>query len=202
MLVKEKFYRVILSKKINFTLLTTFLYIFFTADLQANFQKQLINKYKTTNTLSFDFIQKIGDKIELGNCYIKYPLLMKCEYPKKKKSISTDGKRFAIVKKRYKKIYYYPLKKTPLFYLLNKENILNIVKNYEPRIINSNMIEYELMDNNSNRVNIFFNKNSLDLAGWKTTDAYSNEVNFLIKNVETNIFIENKIFKIPKEEDL
>ena len=58
------------------------------------------------------------------------------------------------------------------------------------------------MDNNSNRVNIFFNKNSLDLAGWKTTDAYSNEVNFLIKNVETNIFIENKIFKIPKEEDL
>ena len=62
MLVKEKFYRVILSKKINFTLLTTFLYIFFTADLQANFQKQLINKYKTTNTLSFDFIQIIGEK--------------------------------------------------------------------------------------------------------------------------------------------
>jgi len=202
MLVKERFYRVILSKKINFTLLTTLFYIFFTTDLQANFQKQLINKYKTTNTLSFDFIQKIGDKVELGNCYIKYPLLMKCEYPKKKKSIIADGKRFAIVKKRYKKIYFYPLKKTPLFYLLNKENILNIVKNYEPTIINSNMIEYELMDNNSNRVNIFFNKNSLDLAGWKTTDAYSNEVNFLIKNVETNIFIENKIFKIPKEEDL
>ena len=50
---------------------------------------------------------------------------MKCEYPKKKKSIIVNGKKFAIIKRRYKKIYYYPLKKTPLFYLLKKENILN-----------------------------------------------------------------------------
>jgi len=33
------------------------------------------------------------------------------------------------VKKRYKVIYYYPLKKTLLFYLLKKENILNLIKN-------------------------------------------------------------------------
>ena len=202
MWAKEKFYRFILSKKINFTLLTILSYIFFTGDSQASFQEKLLNKYKTINTLSFDFIQKIGDKIELGNCYIKYPLLMKCEYPKKKKSIITNGKKFAIVKRRYKKIYSYPLKKTPLFYLLNKQNILNIIQNYEPTNINSNMIEYELIDNNSNKINIFFNKNSLDLAGWKTRDAYSNEVNFLIKNIETNISIKNEIFKIPKEEDL
>ena len=202
MWAKEKFYRFILSKKINFTLLTILSYIFFTDPSQASFQEKLLNKYKTINTLSFDFIQKIGDKIELGNCYIKYPLLMKCEYPKKKKSIITNGKKFAIVKRRYKKIYSYPLKKTPLFYLLNKQNILNIIQNYEPTNINSNMIEYELIDNNSNKINIFFNKNSLDLTGWKTRDAYSNEVNFLIKNIETNISIKNEIFKIPKEKDL
>ena len=59
-----------------------------------------------------------------------------------------------------------------------------------------------MMDNNSNKVNIFFDKNSLDIAGWKTIDAYSNEVNFLITNVETNILINSKMFKIPKEEDL
>ena len=127
---------------------------------------------------------------------------MKCEYPKKKKSIITNGKKFAIVKRRYKKIYYYPLKKTPLFYLLNKENILNIIQNYEPILINSNIIEYELTDDNSNKMNIFFDKNSLNLSGWKTIDAYSNEVSFLIKNIETNILIKNEIFKIPSEEDL
>ena len=191
-----------MKKKINLFLIIIFFFLFFINYSQANFQEQLINKYKTINTLSFDFTQTVGDKVEFGNCYIKYPLLMKCEYPKKKKSIITNGKKFSIVKRRYKKIYSYPLKKTPLFYLLNKQNILNIIQNYEPTNINSNMIEYELIDNNSNKINIFFNKNSLDLAGWKTRDAYSNEVNFLIKNVETNISIKNEIFKIPKEEDL
>ena len=188
--------------KINLTLLTIFFCLFFVNNSQANLQEQLINKYKMINTLSFDFTQKIGDKVEFGNCYIKYPLLMKCEYPKKKKSIITNGKKFAIVKRRYKKIYYYPLKKTPLFYLLNKKNILDVIQNYEPTLINSNLIEYELIDSNSNVVNIFFDKNSLDFLGWKTTDAYSNEVNFLIRNIKTNISINNETFKIPKEEDL
>ena len=183
-------------------MLAIFFYFFLLNNSQANFQEQLINRYKEINTLSFKFTQKIGDKIEIGNCYIKYPLLMKCEYPKKKKSIIANGKTLAIVKRRYKKIYYYPLKKTPLFYLLNKENILNLIQNYEPTLINSNIIKYEYTDVNSNKINILFNKNSLDLSGWKTIDAYSNEVSFLIKNIKTNILIKNKIFKIPKEEDL
>jgi outer membrane lipoprotein-sorting protein len=202
MWAKGKFYRFSLIKKLNIIFFTFFFYLCFINSSQANFQEKLINKYKTIDTLSFDFTQKIGDKVEFGNCYIKYPLLMKCEYPKKKKSIITNGKKFAIVKRRYKKIYYYPLKKTPLFYLLNKENILNVIQNYEPTLINSNIIEYELTDNNLSKVNIFFDKNSLEFLGWKTMDAYSNEVNFLIRNIETNIPIKNEIFKIPREEDL
>ncbi len=191
-----------MKNKIKLNLLAAFFYFFLLNISQANFQEQLINKYKEINTLSFDFTQKIGDKIEVGNCYIKYPLLMKCEYPKKKKIIIANGKTLAIVKNRYKKIYRYPLKKTALFYILNKENILNIIQNYEPTNMNNDAIEYELKDSNSNKINIFFDKKSLLLSGWKTIDSYSNEVNFFIKNIETNIFVENKIFKIPKEEDL
>jgi len=191
-----------LKRKINFTLLALFYYLLFPNDSLANPQEELLNKYKTINTLSFDFKQKIGDKVEFGSCYIKYPLLMKCEYPKKKKSIIANGKKFAIVKRRYKKIYNYPLKKTPLFYILNKENILNVIKNYEPFFVDSNFIEYELTDSTSGKINIFFDKNSLELSGWKTTDAYSNEVNFLLRNIETNISINNEVFKIPREEDL
>ena len=189
-------------KKLNFICLTFFFCFLFTNFSQANFQEELINKYKNINTLSFDFTQKIGEKIEFGNCYIKYPLLMKCEYPKKKKNIITNGKKFVVIKKRYKKIYYYPLKKTPLFFLLQKENILNLIKNYEPLSIDSSVIVYELIENNSNSLKIFFDKKTLELSGWKTKDAYSNEVSFLIRNIETNILINNKIFKIPKEEDL
>ena len=191
-----------MRKKINLILFLISFYFFFVNNSQANIQAELINKYKTTDTLSFNFVQSIGDKIETGNCYIKYPLLMKCEYPKKKKSIIANGKKFAIIKRRYKKVYYYPLKTAPLFYLLNKENVLNVIQNYKPSLVNSDVIEFELTDSSANKIKIFFDKNSLDLAGWKTIDAYSNEVNFVIKNIKTNIVIEKEIFKIPREEDL
>ena len=191
-----------MNKKLNI-IFFTFFFTFFNINFsQANFQEELINKYKTINTLSFDFIQRIGDKVESGNCHIKYPLLMKCEYPKKKKIIIVNGKKFAIIQKRYKKIYYYPLKKTPLLYLLNKENILNLIQNYKPILVDKEYIEYELIDNNFNTLNIFFDKNSLELSGWKTIDAYSNEVDFLIKNIEINVFIKKKFFDIPTKEDL
>jgi len=190
-----------LPKKINFIITFLFFYVLFANSGNANFKDKLILKYKTVNTLSFDFTQKIGEKFESGNCVIKYPLHMKCEYPKKKKSIIADGKKFAIVKKRYKKIYLYPLKKTPLFFLLNKEYILNVIHNYEPIYSDNYIIEYELTDENFNTINIFFDKNSLELIGWRTIDPYSNEVNFSMKNIKTNIDIKNQMFKIPKEDD-
>ena len=80
MWVKGKFCRLLLIKKLNIIFLTFFFYLFFVNSLQANFQEELINKYKTINTLHFDFTQKIGEEVEFGNCYIKYPLLMKCFY--------------------------------------------------------------------------------------------------------------------------
>ena len=190
-------------KKFNIIFLNSiFFFIIFSNHSEASFREELINKFKKTNTLSFDFIQKIGDKEETGNCYIKYPLLMKCVYPKKKKSIIANGKKFAIVKRRYKKIYFYPLKKTPLFYILQKESILNLIENSEPLKVDLKVIEYEFNENNSNKIKIFFDKKSLELLGWKTIDAYSNEVNFFIYNVKTNILINNEFFKIPREENL
>jgi len=202
MLEKEKFFRFFLTKKLNIIFLTFFLLFFINSFAHADFKEKLIAKYKTIDTLHFNFTQTIGDKVESGDCYIKYPLLMRCEYPKKEKSIVTNGKILAVVKNKYKKIYYYPLKKTPLFFILNKDNLLNLVENHEPIYSDSNIIEYELIDSNFNAVNIFFDKKSIELLGWKTLDAYSNNVDFRIKDVEINVSIENKIFKIPMEGDL
>jgi len=197
-----RFYRFILKNKIYILLINIFFCFSFINFSYANFQEKLINKYKEIDTLAFDFTQKISDKVEFGNCFIKYPLLMKCEYPEKKKSIIVNDKKFVIIKRRYKKIYYYPVKKTPLFYLLKKENIINVIESYEPVLKDTNIIEYNLSDQNSNSLKIFFNKNSLDFLGWKTVDSYSNEVSFLIRNIKVNVLIKNEIFKIPKEEDL
>ena len=50
----------------------------------ADLQKDIVNKLLETETLVFDFKQKISDKEETGNCFIKYPLLMKCNYKNSK----------------------------------------------------------------------------------------------------------------------
>ena len=169
------------------------------ADIQTN----LINKITATKTLSFNFKQKIAEKEEVGRCVIKYPLLMKCDYENfKQKSIISNGKTVAVIKKKYKKIYYYPIRTTLLFTILQKEKILKLIRNNKPTIINSNLIEFGLIEKKSNKFKIFFEKNSLEFKGWETKDAYSNNVSFIISNLKTNMIIDDKFFKIPKEEDL
>ena len=169
------------------------------ADLQTN----LIKKITAIKTLSFNFKQKIAEKEEVGSCVIKYPLLMKCDYENfKQKSVISNGKSVVIIKKKYKKIYRYPIRTTLLFTILQKEKILNLVKNNEPTKINSSLIEFELIKKKSNKFKIFFDKNSLEFKGWETKDAYSNNVSFIISNLKTNKIIDDEFFKIPKEEDL
>ena len=178
-------------------------YLFSSTITNADFQKNLIEKLISTKTLSFDFKQKIAEKVEVGNCFIKYPLLMKCNYKNsKQKILISNGKTVAIIKKKYKKIYYYPLKSTPLFTILQKEKIINLIKNSAPSKIDSKIIEFEFIDKKLNKLKILFDKNTLELNGWETKDAYSNNVSFAIINLITNNQIVDDFFKIPQESDL
>ncbi len=190
-------------KKLIFLSNIFLIYLFSVSVSSADLQKKLINKLTATKTLSFDFKQKISDAEEIGNCFIKYPLLMKCNYQNlKQKTIISNGKQVAIIKKKYKKIYFYPIKATPLFFILKKEKIINLVRKTKPTVVNSNLIKFEFMNNKTNKVKIFFDKDSLEFKGWETKDAYSNNVNFTIYNLKINNKITDDFFKIPKEEDL
>ena len=169
------------------------------ADLQTN----LINKITATKTLSFNFKQKIAEKEEVGSCVIKYPLLMKCDYENfKQKSVISNGKTVVVIKKKYKKIYYYPIRTTLLFTILQKEKIINLIRKNQPTEINAGLIEFEFIDQKTNKVKILFDKNSLEFKGWKTKDVYSNNVSFTINNLKINNQIMDDFFKIPREEDL
>ena len=192
-----------MTKKSFFLLNVFFIYLFSASVSLADLQKDLINKLTAIKTLSFDFKQKISDKEEIGNCFIKYPLLMKCNYQNlKQKTIISNGKTVAVIKKKYKKIYYYPIKLTPLFFILKKEKIINLIRKNQPTEINAGLIEFEFIDQKTNKVKILFDKNSLEFKGWKTKDVYSNNVSFTINNLKINNQIVDDFFKIPKEEDL
>ncbi len=128
---------------------------------------------------------------------------MKCNYQNlKQKTIISNGKKIAVIKKKYKKIYSYPIKSTPLFFILKKDKIINLVRKTQPIEVNSSLIKFEFIDKKTNKVKIFFDKNSLEFKGWETKDVYSNNVSFIIDNLKTNNQIMDDFFKIPKEEDL
>ena len=200
---KEKFCRLILIKKLFFIFKIFFIYQLSVSICLADLQKDIINKLTATQTLTIDFKQKISDREEIGNCFIKYPLLMKCKYKNlKEKTIISNGKTLAIVKKKYKKIYLYHIKSTPLFFILKKEKIIDLVRNTKPIKINSDLIEFIFIDKKTNEVKILFDKNSLEFKGWKTKDYYSNKVSFEINNLIINNKILDDFFKIPQEKDL
>ena len=190
-------------KKLKLTFIIIFFYLLLINVSNANLQEKIISKLQQVKTLSFNFTQKIAEKEEKGNCYIKYPLLMRCDYQNaKQKILISNGKTVAIIKKKYKKIYYYPIKLTPLFFILKKEKIINLIRKNQPTEINSNFIEFEFIDKKTNKVKVLFDKNSLEFKGWKTKDSYSNDVSFTINNLKTNNQITDNFFKIPQEEDL
>ena len=190
-------------KVLKLTLIIIFFYFFFINIAHPNIKEKIINKLEETKTLSFNFIQKIAEKEERGNCYIKYPLLMKCNYQNaKQKILISNGNTVAIIKKKYKKIYYYPIRATPLFTILDKEKILNLIKHNDPHNNRPGVITFEFFDKKLNKLKIFFDKNSLEFKGWETKDAYSNDVIFTIIDLKTNKVMKNQFFTIPKEEDL
>ena len=192
-----------MTKKIFFLLKIFLFYQISISYVSADLQKNIADQLSTTETLIFDFNQKIADEEEEGNCFIKYPLLMKCSYNNLKgKTIISNGKTVAIIKKKYKKIYLYPIKSTPLSFLLRKEKIINLVKNTKPRKTDPELIEFIFHDKKNNNLKIFFDKDSLNLKGWETVDSYSNIVIFKIKNLKINKQIVDDFFKIPQEKDL
>ena len=140
------------------------------------------------------------DKIEEGNCIIKYPKKIYCNYKNIKKKIIVSNGNSLVIKNRASKGYFlYPLDKTPLQLILNKNLLLNKIEKLETKLINDKYYIFSL-NNNENKINIFFDKNSYDLVGWQTEDIYQNLVITFIYNVKKNLTVNEKLFKLPKQD--
>ena len=86
------------------------------------------------NILGFNFIQIVNEKKETGSCIIKYPKKIYCEYSGRNKKIIVSNGKSLVIKNRNSGSYYrYPLKKTALELLLNKNYLISKIKNLEPK---------------------------------------------------------------------
>ena len=164
----------------------------------ALIKEDIILKMQKTNNLSFNFIQTINDKSESGKCILEYPKKIYCEYDEKnKKVIISNGSSLVIKTNNSNNYNVYPLDKTPLEYLLDKEYIIFKIRMLEPRDIDDKYINFEIIENN-NKINIFFNKKNLNLIGWQTEDIYQNLSVTFISSVKINQKIDKKKFILPE----
>tara|TARA_B100000787_G_scaffold66814_1_gene49016 strand:- start:518 stop:1072 length:555 start_codon:yes stop_codon:yes gene_type:complete len=160
-------------------------------------KENIISKMQLTNNLSFNFIQTINNKNENGKCVIKYPKKIWCEYNKANKKIIVSNGKSLVIKTANKGSYYrYPLSKTPLALLLDKEYLISKMNMLEPREVDNRYLNFKIFENN-NEIDIFFDKNNLSLIGWQTEDIYQNLAVTFISSVKMNQKIDNQIFILP-----
>ena len=91
----------------------------------ASNKDKIIEKFEKIENLSFNFKQIINDKEEEGHCIIKYPKKIFCSYKSIfNKILVSNGRTLVIKSNKNKQYYLYPLKKTPLDLILNKNFLL------------------------------------------------------------------------------
>ena len=163
-------------------------------EVNANNKDQIINKLKDTLNLNFDFEQNINGKIEFGSCTIQYPKKMFCAYNKKNKVIVSNGKSLVI--KSTSSYYRYPLDKTPLNFILDKNFLLKKISELNEENINNSLIKFTIKEDNQS-IEIFFDINDYNLIGWQTKDVYQNTAVTLLYSVKSNQIVDEKIFKTP-----
>ncbi len=178
-------------------ILLTLLLINFSSNSYGSVKKEIISNFKQIENIIFNFKQTIEEKTEEGICIIKYPKKIYCEYDNlKKKIIVSNGKSLVIKNRSNNQYYIYPLEKTPLILILDKNALIKKISDIDVNLVNDKYFNCSIRDND-NKINIFFDKNSLNLLGWQTEDLYQNLVITYIYNIKKNKKIDEKLFELP-----
>ena len=161
----------------------------------ASDKNNIIKNLQTIENLNFNFEQNINGKIESGNCTLKYPKKIFCTYNlDNKKILVSNGRSIAI--KTTNSYYVYPIEKTPLDIILNKDFILNKIQKLEERSINDKLVNYKFFDN-ENEINLFFDRSTYNLIGWQTLDIYQNLSITHLNSIIKNKILKENLFKLP-----
>ena len=172
-----------------------FIFLILLTNSNANNKNKIIENLKNTKNLNFEFEQNINGKIENGNCTIEYPKKIFCEYLKNNnKILVSNGKSLVI--KTVSSYYRYPLKKTPLNLILDKNFLINKIYDLEEKIIDETYINYTIVEND-NEINIFFNNKTFNLVGWQTKDLYQNLNVTHLFSIERNKKVAKNLFTLP-----
>ena len=170
--------------------------ILFSTKTSASIKENIIKKLNNTKNITFNFEQNINGKVETGNCTIKYPKKILCKYDaKNEKILVSNGKSLAI--KTSTSYYLYPIERTPLNFILDKNFLSKKIRTSKERLINKKFVNFKFSQD-ENEINIFFDKNTYNLIGWQTLDIYQNLSITYLFSIIKNQKLNKDLFLLPE----
>ena len=168
------------------TIFLILIIFFIFAQKHAYTEPKIIKKISEIENFTFDFEQLINDKKETGNCIISFNNKMMCKYDETGKLIVSNGKTLLIKNKSSNFANTYKTENTYFKYFLNKEFLITKI---EGNIIEKDQNFLLPINDQSNQLNIFFDKDNYLIKGWETIDLYGNRVrsNIIVKNINQEL---------------
>ena len=163
----------------------------------ASAKENIINKLKDIENISFNFEQNINSKIENGDCTIEYPKKIYCKYDQGNNKILVSNGNSLVIK-TISSYYIYPLKKTPLYFILDKNYLVKKISNLKERNIEQKFINFNF-EENENQINLFFDQKTFNLVGWQTIDIYQNISITYLSSIRRNQKLKEDLFLLPKQ---
>ena len=97
--------------------------------------------------------------------------------------------------KRYNKIYFYPISKSPFLNILTKNKLITLIQKSD-LVVNEN-IKLIYLDENKKKITVLFEKKNYELTGWLMEDEFQNKINFSLRIENINNKISKNYFKVP-----
>ena len=172
------------------------IFLILISNANSNNKDKIIENLQNTENLNFNFEQNINGKVEFGNCTIQYPKKIFCKYQKNNKILVSNGKSLVI--KTITSFYRYPLNKTPLNLILDKNFLIKKIENLKEKTVSQTFINFEILEK-ENEINIFFDNETFNLVGWQTKDIYQNINVTYLSSIKKNQQIDKDLFKLPSQ---
>ena len=163
---------------------------------QADNKDKIIENLQNSENLNFNFEQNVNGKIENGNCTIQYPKKIYCKYIENNKILVSNGKSLVI--KTRTSFYRYPLNKTPLNLILDKNFLIKKIGNLIEKKLDKTYINFKILENDS-EIDILFDNKTFNLVGWQTKDIYQNVNVTYLSSIQINQQIDKNLFKLPRQ---
>ena len=178
----------------KFVLISLLFLFFIITNANSDVTKEIVKTLEKSNNYNFEFVQKINEKKETGNCILVFNKKINCKYNNSNKILISDGKNLIIKNNNSEIPNFYKLENTSLYKILDKKFLIDQLKVKNVREENDNLfinLNYQNVD-----IKLFFDKDKLHLKGWQTTDIYNNSVSTEIYIREVNEIVNENLFNI------